>query len=136
MLAVGILRICGKVKGKSCFSSVHSSSDSDGGIELGQIAWFVSKSFTVPEESPGCLSSAHWSRWLHVWQLSYQYDHPRKTNVLWTPIDALQLRNSVLKKTWKVILILYSKTVLFLCNWKFFYFKTQTQSKNLKVQRM
>lgn len=37
----------------------------------------------------------------------------------------------ILKKTWKAILILLA-ILLFSCIWKYFYYKTQTQTKRFK----
>lgn len=91
---------------------------------------------TVSDESHDCLFSMHWSlsQWLPEWQMSCTgmiTEGGGRTNALQTPTHAPQERNRF-KENLKNNSDIVRKTLLFLCTWKYFYYKIQTQTKRFK----
>lgn len=73
------------------------SSDSDGRMNPGQLAYISSRSCSIPDESYGCLSSnipALELMALYVAAAMHDYDHPGRTNAFLVATNAPQVGNT------------------------------------------
>lgn len=73
------------------------SSDSNGRINPGRIAYISSRSCSIPDESYGCLSSnipALELMALYVAAAMHDYDHPGRTNAFLVATNAPQVGNT------------------------------------------
>lgn len=76
------------------------SSDSDGRMNPGQMAYISSRSCSIPDESYGCLSAnipALELMALYVAAAMHDYDHPGRTNAFLVATNAPQVGNIFLE---------------------------------------